>query len=63
MGYEILCRFFDGSKLVTGNMSGGMNLSGEMLLFLPPRSVTLIMTNPLVRIALAAIFPCLQQCH
>ena len=36
------------SKIFTGIMSGGMNFSTEMLLFLPPRSLTLIMTNPLV---------------
>ena len=35
-------------KIFTGIMSGGMNFSIEMLPFLPPPSLTLIMTSPLV---------------
>ena len=46
-----------GSKLFTGNISGGMNFSKEMLLFLPFRSLTLIMTSPLVKTTFVIIFP------
>ena len=46
MGYEVLHRFLMGSKIFTGNTSGSMNFSREMLVFLPPRSLTLIMSSP-----------------